>query len=173
VVQVVSCDKFTDAQVVHDRAGRVIQKRSPNGTVAGTWISCAWRRQQRALPPGSGRTSIEAQGMRVVDRGIGRRLPFGRRGVQVAGGLVAGRQELVHFLRESIIGACIGSLLSWWLVSGFSVRGRIRGAEWVGPVTPIIDDRGVGPVRRRLGMRWAITVRAWASSCRARCEPKQ
>jgi len=86
---------------------------------------------------------------------------------------VAGRQELVHFLRESIIGARIGSLLSSWVVSGFSVRGRIRGAEWVGPVTPIIDDHGAGPVRRRLGMRWAITVRAWASSSRARCEPKQ
>ena len=38
----------------------MIQKRSPNGTVAGTWISCAWRRQQ-ALPPGGGRTSIEAR----------------------------------------------------------------------------------------------------------------
>ncbi len=43
---------------------------------------------------------------------------------------VAGSQQLVHFLRESIIGACIGSLLSSWLVSGFSVRGRIRGAGW-------------------------------------------
>ena len=32
----------------------------------------------------------------------------------------AGPQELVHALRESIIGACIGSLLNWWLVSGFS-----------------------------------------------------
>jgi len=149
-------------------------KRGPqNGTVAGTWISCAWRRQQRATARRRADIDRSPEGMGVVDRGIGRRLPFGRQGVQVAGGLVAGRQELVHFLRESIIGARIGSLLSSWLVSGFSVRGRIRGAEWVGPVTPIIDDHGAGPVRRRLGMRWAITVRAWASSSRARCEPKQ
>ena len=64
---------------------------------------------------------------------------------------MAGRQELVHFLRESIIGARIGSLLSSWLVSGFSVRGRIRGAEWVGPVTRSSTTTGLV----RYGAGWA------------------
>src|ERR1700682_1928008 len=49
-------------------------------------------------------------------------------------GRLAGPQELVHVLRESTIGAGIGSLPSSWLVSGFSVRGRFRTARtlWAG-----------------------------------------
>jgi hypothetical protein len=43
----------------------------------------------------------------------------------------------------------------------------------LGPVTPIIDGQGAAPVRRRLGMCWAITVRAWVSSSLARWEPQQ
>jgi hypothetical protein len=76
---------------------------------------------------------------------------------------VAGRQELVHFLRESIIGAR--------LVSGFSVRGRIRGTEWVGPVTPSTTTGlpGTAQVGHALGHHG----QAWASSSRARCAPKQ
>jgi hypothetical protein len=66
---------------------------------------------------------------------------------------------------------------AWWHRHNAWLAGSVSGVEFEdrvgGPTTPIIDDHGAGPVRRRLGMRWAITVRAWASSSRARCEPKQ
>jgi hypothetical protein len=56
------------------------------------------------------------------------------------------------FLRESIIGGCIGSLPSWWLVGGFSVRRRIRWAGWLVRSSRLVVSRGRG----RCGAGWAF-----------------
>ena len=126
-----------------------------------------------ALPPGGGRTSIEAwrvwESLIAALAGDCHSVDKVFKLLEVSWPDAKNRSTFC----ESRLFVRALAAYSAWPVSGFSVRGRIRGAEWVGPVTPIIDDHGAGPVRRRLGMRWAITVRAWASSSRARCEPKQ
>lgn len=43
----------------------------------------------------------------------------------------------------------------------------------VGPLSAVSGFHGAGPVRRGLCMRCVMTVRASASSRRARCEPRQ
>jgi hypothetical protein len=67
-----------------------------------------------------------------------------------------------------VVFACRAGGWSTVQCPGSNSTGRVAG-----PVTPIMDGHVAGPVRCRLGMRWAITVSAWASSSRARCEPKQ
>ena len=42
-----------------------------------------------------------------------------------------------------------------------------------GPLMPVIDFHGTGPVVRMFGMRRAMVVNASASSIRARCAPRQ
>ena len=42
-----------------------------------------------------------------------------------------------------------------------------------GPLIPVIDFHGMGPVILMLGMRRAIVVRASANSILARCPPRQ
>jgi len=84
-----------------------------------------------------------------------------------------GPQELVHFLAR----------VDYWcvyrqpaqLVAGRRVQrpasnsmGRV-----VGPVIPSSGFQGAGPLRCGLGMRRVMTVRASASSSRARCVPRQ
>jgi hypothetical protein len=84
----------------------------------------------------------------------------GRRGRGNSPAPLAGPQELVHFLVRA----------NYWCVHwrpielvagpraqcpGSNSTGRV-----VGPVTPTIEGHGAGPVRRRLGMCWVITVSA-------------
>jgi hypothetical protein len=51
------------------------------------------------------------------------------------------------------------------------------GSNWtgsvMGPLMPKSGFQGAGPVRRMLGIRLAMTVRATASSALARCTPRQ
>jgi hypothetical protein len=43
----------------------------------------------------------------------------------------------------------------------------------LGPLKPLSGFHGAGPVRRALGMRRDMTVKASVSSSRARCAPRQ